>query len=429
MKLKIEQTNSAGSVIVSTEQKTLTIAPFDTGTGKVPLSIIEAEGDLIVGSGAGAAQRLASSGVDGDVLTVNTAVSGGWSVQSPSGGSIVDATPCNGRLTLETGVAVSTSNQTAKSTIYLTPFRGNIIGLYYSGWSRYTFSEKSIKISDTQTGTLTSGSPTVTGLPDTTQLAVGMGVSGTGIAGGTTIQSVDSGTQITLSANATASGAQSLTLVVPALKNFDLFAYYTGSDVKLKMVLWTNDSTRATALTTSNGLLVLTGDATMRYLGTGRTTAVAGQTEDSTSNRLIWNYYNRVSRPMTAIDTTNTWTYSTATWRQANANAANQLSFVIGVAEIIARARLSVVVTADAGRNGSVGIGVDATNANSATVFGPYQFTTNITTAFAEYAGMLAAGYHYLAWLEIGGSAGTITWYGDNGGTTVQSGLVGQIEG
>ena len=57
------------------------------------------------------------------------------------------------------------------------------------------------------TGTVTSGSPVVTGLsPVTTTLTVGMATSGPGIPAGTTILSVDSTTQVTLSNNATANG-------------------------------------------------------------------------------------------------------------------------------------------------------------------------------------------------------------------------------
>jgi Phage gp6-like head-tail connector protein len=61
-----------------------------------------------------------------------------------------------------------------------------------------------------QTGTLTSGSPTVTGLSDTSLLAGALRVTGTGVPAGTLVRSIDSGTQVTLSANATASGAQPL---------------------------------------------------------------------------------------------------------------------------------------------------------------------------------------------------------------------------
>jgi hypothetical protein len=65
--------------------------------------------------------------------------------------------------------------------------------------------------SQSQSGTLTSGSKAVTGLTAAGQLAVGMPVTGTGIAPGTVISQINSNTQVTLSLAATASGAQTLT--------------------------------------------------------------------------------------------------------------------------------------------------------------------------------------------------------------------------
>lgn len=65
----------------------------------------------------------------------------------------------------------------------------------------------------TQTGTLTSADPEVTGLVDTSILVTGMKVTGTGIAGATTILTIDDATTITLSANATATGAEALTFI------------------------------------------------------------------------------------------------------------------------------------------------------------------------------------------------------------------------
>lgn len=75
-----------------------------------------------------------------------------------------------------------------------------------TGWDR--------TISDT--GTLTNGSDVVTGLTSTSQMQVGMALSGTGIPANTTIASVDTSTQITMSAPATASGAHPLTFYVNA---------------------------------------------------------------------------------------------------------------------------------------------------------------------------------------------------------------------
>lgn len=62
----------------------------------------------------------------------------------------------------------------------------------------------------TQTGTLSSGSPVVTGLSSTAAIAGALQVSGAGLPAGTLVQSVDSTTQVTLTQNATASGSASL---------------------------------------------------------------------------------------------------------------------------------------------------------------------------------------------------------------------------
>ena len=66
----------------------------------------------------------------------------------------------------------------------------------------------------TTTGTLTSGSAVVTGIPSTAAIVGALGISGTGIPSGTYVYSIDSATQVTLSQNATANGSQSLTFTL-----------------------------------------------------------------------------------------------------------------------------------------------------------------------------------------------------------------------
>ena len=67
------------------------------------------------------------------------------------------------------------------------------------------------------TGTLSTGSATVTNISNVSSLADGDVVSGTGIPNGTTIISISSPTSsITLSTNATATGSQSLSAVNPS---------------------------------------------------------------------------------------------------------------------------------------------------------------------------------------------------------------------
>jgi len=65
------------------------------------------------------------------------------------------------------------------------------------------------------TASITSGSAVVTGLSDTSTLQIGLSVSGTGIASGTVITSIDSSTQITISENATATNASATLAFTP----------------------------------------------------------------------------------------------------------------------------------------------------------------------------------------------------------------------
>ena len=65
-------------------------------------------------------------------------------------------------------------------------------------------------------GTLKSGSASVSGIGSTLHLVAGQIVTGTGVPSGTTILSVNSSSTITLSANATVSGSESLSASTPA---------------------------------------------------------------------------------------------------------------------------------------------------------------------------------------------------------------------
>ena len=80
--------------------------------------------------------------------------------------------------------------------------------------SRTTYSDLFTANTIQGNGTRTSGSAIITSLSSTTHMRAGYYIGGTGIPNGTTISSVDSATQITMSANATSSGT-STTIVSP----------------------------------------------------------------------------------------------------------------------------------------------------------------------------------------------------------------------
>lgn len=275
--------------------------------------------------------------------------------------------PC-GRLTLTTGVPVTSSDVTAATTVYYTPAGScNTIDLYDgTAWSQYAFAE--------------------------------------------------------------------LSIAVPATTNtgYDVYAYDNAGVVALELTAWTNLTTRATALVLQNGVWSKTGVLTRRYLGSFRTTGVSGQTEDSITKRYLFNADNRARRPLRVIEATNSWTYTTAAWQQANANAANQVEVFIGLAEVtISLKVLGITNNASTTGQSGVGIGEDSATVLATGVIGGVhtQVFTTIHPVFSYLDKMPAVGWHFYAWLEHGSGSSPDTWYGDNGAALLQSGLSGWCEG
>lgn len=222
--------------------------------------------------------------------------------------------------------------------------------------------------------------------------------------------------------------ANEFSAAVPASasQNYDAFVVNTAGTMSVEFTAWAGNTTRATALTLQDGVLVKSGDTTRRYAGSFRTVS-SNQTADTSALRLLWNYYNRSERHLSVVDTANTWTYNSITIRQAGANTANQVQCVVGVDEDIAQANVQGYASNDTGNvSSAVGVGIDSTTVNSAQIFGGYQVAIASTTQLTagQYRGFLGIGYHRINWLEWVTATGTTTFYGDNGATIVQSGMV-----
>ena len=224
-----------------------------------------------------------------------------------------------------------------------------------------------------------------------------------------------------------------LSLTLTSGKPYDIFCYDSSGIPTLEVLVWTNDTTRATALAYQDGVLIKSGDATRRYLGSLYSSGT-DITEDSEANRYLWNYYNRTERSMKSANETNSWNYTTLAWRQANANTANQLNFIIGVIEDPINALLLVSVVSDTstGIFLGVGIGLDSTTTPSTThaIPGIASVTADeYMPLTATYRGYPTIGRHYLAWLEKSVASGTTTWWPRVGSSADQSGISGTIKG
>lgn len=360
------------------------------------------------------------------------------------------------------------ADYTALTAIWAAPCFGNSVyiydgtqinqqtaGYFFSG----SYFPPSIQLTGTCTGTTANGSPTVTavilggGTPmDPFTIIPGMLITGTGITGGTTVTAVNAiatsanTVTLTLSANATASGTVTLTFKLPAGKNVDVFAVFSAGLVQLRYGnLWTNDTTRADAITTSkfggmavNNAAINAGTAIAiaanyaTLLGTIRTTATDGQTEDSVSHRYISNYYNRIAKKLRVSDATASWTYTTATWRQVRAQTANRFEVVCCDPSITASLRAyAIIINSNATAvAAATGIGIDSTTVNS----GDMQGAGSVGTSLGQipnsctFENALAAGYHAINWLEISAATGTTTWLGNPAAlAAVQTGMNGTI--
>jgi hypothetical protein len=324
---------------------------------------------------AGAAGANGTIGVDGAAvyLAAEQGESGEPGPAGPTGpqGASSSAGPSGtaGRLTLTTGVPVTTADVTAATTVYWTPYKGNQVQLWDgAAWVSYTSAEISIAL-----GTLT------------------------------------------------------------AALCYDVFMYQNAGAPTLEILAWTSATARATAVTLQDGRYCKSGDKTRLYLGTFYTTSTT-TTEDSGGGvttqvggkRFLWNYYNRVKRSAAVIDTTDSWVYTTATIRQANAAAGNKVEYLVGIAEDACEFQVHCEVNrATATTIAFSGIGMDSTTVFSGQLYGSYNNNNLgvICGIHSSHAAIPAVGYHYAAWLEKGANT-TCTFFGDDGADGTQSGLI-----
>lgn len=282
------------------------------------------------------------------------------------------------RLTTESAVPVSGSDRSAQGTIYLTPYVSNVIWTYDTslGWQRRVSGEVSLLLSSA--------------------------LAGAGIASGS---------------------------------NYDVFVYFTGSALALELgVAWTSDTARhaSGAVERQDGVWVLTSNHTRRLVGTIRASGT-NVVADSEAQRFVWNTHNRVQRQLRCFDTTDSWTYSTDTWRASNSSTTDgvgRFAYVCGLNEDPVSAWNLQNLSGTAIRNAGPGIGIDVTNANSAHAHGG-STSGNGSCVTCFYLGRPGLGYHFIQRLERSQAAATQTWFGDAGGATnnsvYQSGMSGLV--
>src|SRR3990167_1745204 len=303
----------------------------------------------------------------GDAIVESGAITDGQTIQRSGATFISTPLPLStmeGRLTLTSATPITTADVTAAGTIYYTPYKGNQLTLY-------------------------NGS----------------------------IWKRYTFTQL------------SLALTLTDAKNYDVFVYDNGGPTLELSAAWTDDTTRADTLTLTNGVYVKSASTLRRYIGTIRASGT-DTTEDSIAKRFVWNMYNRVERLGYAEETTDSWTYTTAAFRETNAGSTpgtSRVDYVAGLSEDLVDAIAKPMSYNASGVSTVAGIGIDSSTVNSALMF----YNGAGIAFFAApsfYSGYPGLGYHSIRWLEHSDAGGTTTWYGDNGGTSLQSGMTVKIK-
>lgn len=286
------------------------------------------------------------------VLSNNNTSSGAPAYNNLDPSMLYQSIFSGGRLTLESGVPVSSTDQTAKTTFYFTPAGpdGNVISIYDG--TRFipcTFTEIS------------------TSVPASTSTM------------------------------------------------YSVWATQSGGTVSITTNAWTNDTTPGTngATTLLKGVLVSSSDNTKRYLGVIRTTTSSGQCEDSKKRRFVGNCNNRVLRELEAHDTTDTWTYATGTWRSANSSTTvgtARTEVAIPVADSLVTATYEVPLTTGLGY---IGIAMNSTSTPAAATYA--NVNTGVANPISITGRFMPApGYSYFQNLEKG-HASTPIFSGDEG--------------
>jgi YVTN family beta-propeller protein len=204
-----------------------------------------------------------------------------------------------GRLTLTSNTPVMTADATAQTSVYYTPYQGNIVPIYDgANMQSYTFGQLTMA--------LNTSNQLSTKLYD---LFVFLNSSVVTIGAG---PAWSSGTS-----RGTGSGTTQLQQI-------------DGLWVNANTITLTNGSTSYSSIPV--------GEAT--YIGTVYMTA-NGQTgmqfkpaaASGGANPILglYNAYNRIRTLSSSSDNTSSWTYTTATWRAADNNNNNRISFVDGL--------------------------------------------------------------------------------------------------
>lgn len=328
----------------------------------------------------------------GDPSTVGAARTNLGAIQNSFGG----------RLTLASGTPVMTTDQTAKTTVYFTPYNGDVIPIYDGTYMvPTTFAELS------QATTDSTKSPAAVAASKNYDVFVW---NDAGTLRATRGPTWDSG----------------------AVAGSDTSRGTGAGSTELQMVkgVWTNKNAITNGPAANRGTYV----GTIRSNGSSQIdwklgSAAAGGGEAWLG---VWNMYNRVDERPRVQDSVDNYTYQSGTIRSMNNSTTNRISAIRGLdddAVLVQRTQI-VQISASADQP-QIGLALDATNTLGTAPAEMQQIFTGASSfyqkAYASYAGRPGIGWHFWQATEMcNGTVAACTFYGDSGAAdTVSNALTG----
>lgn len=272
---------------------------------------------------------------------------------------------CQGRLSLVTGVAVTTTDQDNLGTLYFTPYLGSELALFDgTNWSTpVAFTEISVALSGTSANT-----------------------------------------------------------------NYDVFLYNSSGTITFHLEAWASDTARNVALTLQDGAYIHSTSTNYRYIGTIRTTN-ANQTSDSSQRRFVWNYCQRVPRFMQRSETTNSWNGTGANRQtNGDTNNRFEYVMGLNEEPLIVTTMMVGAGDATLRSPCVSSAALDSTTQITESIRGGSvrnTFRQQYWSRSQSYGGI---GYHAVNWFERG-PATTVFYGDDAGDARLQSGMLGWIRG
>lgn len=293
-----------------------------------------------------------------------------------------------GRLTLATETPVMTSNQTAATTIYYTPYIGNQLPIYDG--SAFV--------------------PTVFG-----EL-----------------------TNLTAQSSSGSAGPAAVT----TNSNYDLFVWNNaGVPTLTRGPAWTSDTARGTGAGTTqisrasgiwtNTVAITNGPAagmgtyvgTVRSDGSSQINWIRGGTAAGGTAAVlgVWNAYNRRLASGAVSDSADTWSYAGGVWRAANSAVGMRMSFVDGLQEDFAEARYDAAGVASGG-SAHTSVGLNTITAPATGAIRAFNGGAAATPMPGSHRAQLL-GFNFMQAIELNVGV-TATFYGDGGSVNTQTGLI-----